>query len=132
MHVSSLLRRQSWATHGERTVLTVHGHGAEHAVKWHAADRPTITRILRNPAYAGVYAYGLTEADPASLNRKGQPRRVRRPVKDWIWIEEHHESYVSLHVWANVQKRLTENRNTPKRLKAKGNAPAPFAGKGDA
>lgn len=101
-------------------------------MKWREADRPTITRILRNPAYAGVYRYGLTEADPASVWSNGQPRRTRRPAKDWVWIEDHHEGYVPLTVWTSIQKRLTENRNIRQSLNGAGDSLPAFAGKGNA
>lgn len=78
---------------------------------WREADRQTVIRILRNPAYAGVYVYGLTEVNRAApRGPSGRPRRVRCPASDWVWIEGHHEPYVSRDAWDDIQRRLTENR----------------------
>jgi len=51
---------------------------------WVAARRTEIYRILRHPAYSGVYAYGLTEREPPQV--AGQVRRhlIRRAQGRWL------------------------------------------------
>lgn len=72
-----------------------------------------ITRFLKDPVYAGAYAFGRT-AQQITLD-KGRKRVVRKQYdrpEDWqVLLRGHHEAYIS---WSEYQKNLEtlmHNRN---------------------
>ncbi len=71
--------------------------------------RPTLARIiciLRNPAFAGYYAYGQRQSVRGSPTHK----RRRRDWQDCLVVENHHEAYVSPPAWHALIGRLKKNR----------------------
>ena len=75
--------------------------------------RPTIDmvrRMLLLPAYAGFYAYGLTEHRPEfGLCPSGSPRRKRVPKEKWILIPNHHPAYLTVEQQDEIRRILQEN-----------------------
>jgi excisionase family DNA binding protein len=72
-----------------------------------------ITRLLKDPVYAGVYAHGRTKQ--RMVIRQGQKRVMRerrsRP-EDWeVLIPGHHEAYISWQEYLKNQETLANNRN---------------------
>ena len=53
-------------------------------LEWRRPSRATLRNILRNPAYAGIYAYGRSATDPRR-RQAGRPftGRVRTAREDW-------------------------------------------------
>lgn len=74
---------------------------------WRRPNRPTLQNLLKNPTYAGAYAYGRSHFDP----RKQTPGRpytgyvvTRQP--DWlVLIQDHHPAYIS---WEQYQQNLAQ------------------------
>ena len=77
-------------------------------MKWFT-DRQPFRRLVRNLVSAEFYAYRLSALRRTTTEGRWRRSRVLRPTSDCVWIEEHHEPYVSLRVWADIQWRLTEN-----------------------
>jgi DNA invertase Pin-like site-specific DNA recombinase len=80
------------------------------ALSW--AD-PTVTklyRMLTHPAYAGIYRFRRTVIDPRA-GRDGRGRfRTRRAERDeMIVVPDHHEPYLSVAEWEDVQRILKLN-----------------------
>lgn len=72
-----------------------------------------ITRMLRDPVYAGVYAFGRT-TQQVTLD-KGRKRVVKqrnaRP-EDWeVLIQEHHEAFISWSEYLKNLETLMHNQN---------------------
>jgi excisionase family DNA binding protein len=72
-----------------------------------------ITRFLKDPVYAGVYAHGRTKQ--RMVIEKGQKRVIRerrsRP-EDWeVLIPDHHETYISWQEYLKNQETLANNQN---------------------
>jgi excisionase family DNA binding protein len=72
-----------------------------------------ITRILKDPVYAGVYAFGRTKR--RVIVEAGQKRVLKlrrcRP-EDWeVFLPEHHEAYISWQEFVKNQETLAHNRN---------------------
>jgi DNA invertase Pin-like site-specific DNA recombinase len=90
-------------------------------VDWKLPGYSIIMKVLKNPVYAGIYAYGKTQ-----LQRVFEDGRLRKqskllPMKDWqVFIEDHHEAYVSKDKFLRIQAMITENsQNGPARGAAK-------------
>jgi len=69
--------------------------------------------VLKNPVYAGAYAYGRTktivrlEAGHKRVHRLAQPRR-----EDWaVLILDHHEGYIDWDVYERNQTMIANNDN---------------------
>jgi DNA invertase Pin-like site-specific DNA recombinase len=85
------------------------------ATSWLRADYAPVHRILTNPVYAGVYAYGRSKTEK-HLDEQGRVRvRQRsRPVSDWqVLIEGHHQGFVSYDTFLRIQERLRSNWRAP-------------------
>jgi DNA invertase Pin-like site-specific DNA recombinase len=83
---------------------------------WHAPNRYTLTDMLRNPIYAGAYAYGRGKGRP------GQPRSAqgygRRTAAPDVLIKERLPAYISWDTYERNQKQIVANgsahRGTPR------------------
>lgn len=64
--------------------------------EWCPIRYRNIIGVLKNPFYAGAYAYGKTEKRTALVD--GQPRRSYghgKPLEQWeVLIKDHHEGYI--------------------------------------
>jgi excisionase family DNA binding protein len=72
-----------------------------------------ITGLLKNPAYAGVYAFGRTRR--RTVLREGRKRQVKqreqRPDRWQVLLQDHHEAYITWMEYLTNQERLEQNRN---------------------
>ena len=71
--------------------------------EWRPIRYRNIISILKNPFYAGVYAYGKSEKRTAIVD--GRARKSyghRKPMGTWeVFIQDHHEGYIS---WAEHER----------------------------
>lgn len=95
-----------------------------------AADRPgeevvwklpvynTILHLLRNPMYAGAYAFGKTEARTRVVN--GRARKTighSKPRSSWtVLIRDHHSGYISWEQFERNQEIIATNSNMKSRM----------------
>ncbi len=82
-------------------------------VTWVRPNRPTLQNLLRNPVYAGAYAYGRRKTDPRK-KKPGRPNtgRVTQALDDWyVLIPDHHPAYISWAQFEANRDRLRANRN---------------------
>jgi len=83
-------------------------------LQWRRPTRTTLQSMLKNPIYAGAYAYGRRRVDP----RKKKPGRpgtgiVTRPTPSEEWhtlIKDRLPAYISWECYEENVKRLAENR----------------------
>jgi DNA invertase Pin-like site-specific DNA recombinase len=105
--------------------------GAERGdLVWRRPSRVTLTNMLRNPAYAGVYAYGRSTLDP-KRRRAGRPftGRVRVARGNWIvFLPELLPSYISVGQYERNLERMDANRARAQSLGAVRDGPALLAG----
>jgi len=70
-----------------------------------------VISVLKNPFYAGVYAYGKSEKRTAIVD--GRARRSYghiKPAGTWdVFIKDHHEGYISWEDYERNQKQLSLN-----------------------
>src|SRR6202047_32780 len=71
--------------------------------EWRPIRYRNIISILKNPFYAGVYAYGKSEKRTTIV--EGRARKSyghRKPMGTWeVFIKDHHEGYIS---WAEYER----------------------------
>ena len=83
---------------------------------WQPARYHAVLSILKNPVYAGAYAYGRAK----TITRLEAGRKVQRLVKrrreDWaVLILDHHESYIDWEVYQSNQTMIALNENANSR-----------------
>ena len=86
--------------------------------------------MLRNPAYAGIYAYGRSTLDPRR-QRAGRPftGRVRQPREQWaVFLPGVLPAYISIEQYERNMARLDANRSRAGSLGAVRDGPALLAG----
>jgi DNA invertase Pin-like site-specific DNA recombinase len=79
---------------------------------WKDASISAVHCILKNPAYAGAFAYGRRRADP-SRQAPGRPAtgRLRQPRE--LWLALVHNAYPAYITWAEfeqIQDQIAQNR----------------------
>jgi DNA invertase Pin-like site-specific DNA recombinase len=107
-----------------------HEGGERGELVWRRPSRVTLTNLLRNPAYAGVYAYGRSTLDP-KRRRAGRPftGRVRVARGNWIvFLPGLLPSYISVGQYERNVERMDANRARAESLGAVRDGPALLAG----
>jgi DNA invertase Pin-like site-specific DNA recombinase len=87
--------------------------GKAERVEFLPATTSAIIRVLKDPTYAGVYAFGRTKQQVVlDEGRKRIVRQRRRPPEEWdVLIPDHHEGYISWQEYLQNQQTLAHNRN---------------------
>jgi hypothetical protein len=80
-------------------------------VTWQLPSSGRIRQILKNPCYAGAFAYGKTGARTVIEDgRARQSSRYRKPPEEWkILLVGHHSGYISWEEYLENQRRLEAN-----------------------
>jgi DNA invertase Pin-like site-specific DNA recombinase len=96
-----------------------------HTLRWARPGYRNVIAVLRNPFYAGAYAYGKSETRTTVVD--GRVRKSYghdRPIGEWkILIKDHHEGYIDWSQYERNQERLARNTHCRK-------AGAPKSGRG--
>lgn len=80
-------------------------------VLWKDASESAVTDMLKNPAYAGAFAYGQRQVDPAR-RRPGRPAagRIRQPMEQWLHLQQDaYPAYISWDQYLANQERIHQN-----------------------
>src|SRR5436190_14770352 len=81
------------------------------SIEWRPIRYRNVISILKNPFYAGVYAYGKSEKRTTIVD--GRARKSyghRKPMGTWeVFIKDHHESYISWEEYERNQALLAGN-----------------------
>jgi DNA invertase Pin-like site-specific DNA recombinase len=97
---------------------------------WRRPSRAGVANMLRNPAYAGIYAYGRSTLDPRR-RQPGRPctGRVRVGRDDWlVYLPGVLPAYISIEQYERNMQRLDANRSRAQSLGAVRDGPALLAG----
>jgi len=100
-------------------------------VAWRAPHQQGLVNMLRNPAYAGIYAYGRSRTDPSRrLPGREHSGRVRRlEAGQWlVRIEGALPAYISVGQYERNLARLAANRARADAAGAPRNGPALLGG----
>ena len=83
---------------------------------WQPARYHAVLSILKNPVYAGAYAYGRAKTITRLEAGQKVQRRVKRRREDWaVLILDHHESYIDWDVYQSNQAMIAHNENANSR-----------------
>ena len=99
-------------------------------LEWRRPSRATLHNILRNPAYAGIYAYGRSTTDPRR-RQPGRPftGRVRTAREDWaVFLPGLLPGYISIGQYEKNRQRMEANRSWSQGMGVARNGPALLAG----
>ena len=80
-------------------------------VQWILPSYNQLLNMLKNPVYAGIYVRGRTRV-LVSLDAQGhkQKRRCKVPRDQWdVFLEDHHEPYISKDTWERNMKKIASN-----------------------
>jgi len=79
-------------------------------VDWKLPGYSIIMKVLKSQVYAGIYAYGKTQLQRVFKDGRLRKQSKLLPMKDWqVFIEDHHEAYVSKEIYFRIQTMITEN-----------------------
>ena len=81
-------------------------------VLWKEASSNAVQAIVKNPAYAGLFAYGRRIVD-RSRQTPGRPAsgRIRRPREQWLaLVPDVYPAYISVAEYERNQATIAENR----------------------
>jgi len=79
---------------------------------WKEASISAVHSILKNPAYAGVFAYGRRRADPSRqvAGRRGTGR-PRQPRERWlVLVHDVYPAYINWAEYEQIQDQIAQNR----------------------
>lgn len=81
-------------------------------VLWRAASISAVTGILKNPAYAGAFAYGRRSADPTrQIPGRRATGRLRQPREHWqALVHGVYPAYISWAEYEQIQATIAENQ----------------------
>ena len=81
-------------------------------VLWKEPDTQMLLSLLKNPAYAGAFAYGRRYVDPAR-QVAGRPAsgRIRRSRTEWlVLVKDVCPAYITWEEYERIQATIAENR----------------------
>jgi DNA invertase Pin-like site-specific DNA recombinase len=96
-------------------------YSSKDRLDWKIPGYSAIMSILKNPVYAGIYAYGKTQLQKTFENGRLRKRSKLLPMENWqVFIEDHHEEYISKEKFFRIQDMITDNsQNSPSKGAAK-------------
>jgi excisionase family DNA binding protein len=82
-------------------------------IVWQPARYHAVLSVLKNPLYAGAYAYGRSRTTVRLENgQKRVVRQGRRRREDWaVLIPDHHEGYIGWDIYQSNQTVIAHNEN---------------------
>jgi DNA invertase Pin-like site-specific DNA recombinase len=102
-----------WLDQQQIQLPVLRGPNAVCEIVWQPARYHAVLSVLKNPVYAGAYAYGRSktivglEAGHKRVRRQAQARR-----EDWaVLILDHHEGYIDWDVYQGNQVMIAHNDN---------------------
>jgi DNA invertase Pin-like site-specific DNA recombinase len=107
-----------WLDREQIQLPVVRGPEEVREIVWLPARYHAVLSVLKNPIYAGAYAYGRSKTVVRlEAGQKQVCRKVQRRREDWaVLILDHHEGYIGWEVYQSNQTMIAHNDN------ARGNA----------
>ena len=100
-------------------------------VRWVSPQISRVVRFLRNPAYAGVYAYGRTRTTPVVAENgdvRNRQTRSHDPAQWRYMLKERHEGYIDFDTFEKIREMLDNNAQSFAARRGSGGAPKNGAG----
>ncbi len=131
LELGSAVRVARWF---ERSGIKVPVKAANHRdgtqVRWVPLRLSRAVQFLRNPTYAGVYAYGRTRVMRVATENgvQEQWKRLHDPAQ-WKYVhKEHHEGYIDFDTFEKIRGMLDNNRQSFVAIRGAGGAAKNGAG----
>lgn len=99
-------------THDVRIGVRVRGGEGKGELEWHAPNQATLQNMLKNPIYAGAYAYGRRRIDPRK-RKPGRRSTGRTSPSSGRWhvlLKDRLPAYISWQSYEKNLRRLADNR----------------------
>ena len=98
-------------THELRVPRPIDGKKPSAGVRWELPVYRSIIAVIRNPFYAGSYAYGKSESrTKVSKGRLAKTTGHPRPMSQWkVLLHDHHAGYLDWTAFERNQERLRRN-----------------------
>jgi DNA invertase Pin-like site-specific DNA recombinase len=111
--LSSVRQLYFWLCHHQIKVPATVGCANPTPKMWKAPRYHSLLSLLKNPLYAGVYAYGQSKTTTRIENGRKRTVRSRRSRQDeWaVLIQHHHEGYISWTEYQSNQELIANNAN---------------------
>ncbi len=108
--VHALLRHL--AAHNIRIGVRVRGGEGKGELQWRAPNQTTLGNMLKNPIYAGAYAYGRRRIDPRKRKpgRRSTGRTSPSPGGWHVLLKDRRPVYISWETYEKNLGRLRDNR----------------------
>jgi DNA invertase Pin-like site-specific DNA recombinase len=88
-------------------------------VAWRRATISRVGAILRNPAYAGAFAYGRTRSVRTTPGRPAVQKPL--PVEQWrVLIRDHHPAYIDWATFERIAGMIRDNHSEYQRNQTRG------------
>lgn len=102
-----------WLREQQIKLPTIRGLQGEHEVVWQAPRYHAVLSMLKNPIYAGAYAYGRSKRVVTLRDGRKRISRIKqRRSEDWrVLIPEHHAGYIDWNVFQSNQAVIAHNDN---------------------
>jgi DNA invertase Pin-like site-specific DNA recombinase len=98
--------------HDVRIGVRVRGGEGKGELEWHAPNQTTLQNMLKNPIYAGAYAYGRRRTDPRK-RKPGRRSTGRTSPSSGGWhvlLKDRLPAYISWQSYEKNLRRLADNR----------------------
>jgi DNA invertase Pin-like site-specific DNA recombinase len=98
--------------HSEKIELPViKDRGGQKHLVWQLPRPGTLTRMLKNPVYAGVYVWGRETTTLRYVDGRIVKRTVRKPTarEAKVFLEGSHEGYISMDTFEEIQTMIRSN-----------------------
>lgn len=106
-------RRVYFWLRDNKILAPVRGTTKQDPVDWEPARYHTLLHMIKNPVYAGAYAYGRNRA--SLCLKDGRKRVVRKKYanpEEWnVLIKDHHEGYIDWNRYSDNQAMIANNNN---------------------
>jgi excisionase family DNA binding protein len=111
--LASVRQLYSWFFDQQLKVPVQSGAGNPLPVAWNLPRYHSLLSLLKNPMYAGAYAYGQSKTTIRIENGRKRTARSKRPrQEDWtVLIQDHHEGYISWAEYQSNQALIANNAN---------------------
>jgi DNA invertase Pin-like site-specific DNA recombinase len=108
----------------------VHSGDQKDELTWRRPNRMTLQNMLKNPTYAGAYAYGRRKVDPRRKipGRPATGRTVVPAEQCEVLLKDRFPAYISWEQYEQNQKQLRANRSVADEIGAVRCGPALLSG----
>ena len=101
-----------WLAEQQISLPVARGREQAQEIVWQPARYHAVLSVLKNPLYAGAYAYGRSRTTVRLEGGHKRVRQVRRKREDWtVLIQHHHEGYIGWDVYQSNQTVIAHNEN---------------------